>query len=133
MTIAKKKKEIQESKGWRVWGERDRKRRRSSCSSAACPPLRSETFKEKNKMLKPSQVPTCGGKSLVFFWAWALPEGYCKKDPCNSNTDMFVSKVGIPLSKFWSTSSWLILSALLVGEKQYEIGTKSPGQDLLYT
>ena len=29
-------------------------------------------------------------------------EDYCKKDPCNFNTEMFVSKVGQPLSKSWS-------------------------------
>ena len=34
-----------------------------------------------------------------------LPEDYCKKDPCNFNTEMFVSKVGQPMSNSWSTSS----------------------------
>ena len=36
---------------------------------------------------------------------WVLPEDYCKKDPCNFNTEMFVSKVGQPMSGSWSTSS----------------------------
>ena len=35
---------------------------------------------------------------------WVLPEDYCKKDPCNLNTEMCVSKVGQPLSNS-STSS----------------------------
>ena len=41
--------------------------------------------------------------------------------PCNFNTEMFVSKVGQPLSNSWPTSSQPDLHALLVGEKQYEI------------
>ena len=36
---------------------------------------------------------------------WVLPEDYCKKDSCNFNTEMFVSKVGQPMSNSWSTSS----------------------------
>ena len=27
---------------------------------------------------------------------WVLPEDYYKKDPCNFNTEMFVSEVGNP-------------------------------------
>ena len=42
----------------------------------------------------------------VCFPCWVLPEDYCKKDPCNFNTEMFVSKAGQPMSNSWSTSSW---------------------------
>ena len=47
---------------------------------------------------------------FFFFFAffsenWVLTEDYCKKDPCNCNTEMFVSKVGQPMSNSWSTSS----------------------------
>ena len=34
-----------------------------------------------------------------------MPEDYCKKDPCNFNTEMLVSKVGQRMSNSWSTSS----------------------------
>ena len=47
---------------------------------------------------------TCS--STAFFrLLWVLPEDYCKKDPCNFSAEMFVSKVGQPLSNSWSTSS----------------------------
>ena len=36
---------------------------------------------------------------------WVLTEDLCKKDPCNFNMEMFVSKVGQPMSNSWSTSS----------------------------
>ena len=36
---------------------------------------------------------------------WVLPEDLCKKDPCNFNTEIFVSKVGQLMSNSWSTSS----------------------------
>ena len=43
--------------------------------------------------------------SVAFAKIWVLPEDYCKKDPRNFNTEMFVSKVGQPMSNSWSTSS----------------------------
>ena len=33
---------------------------------------------------------------LHFLSPWVLPENYCKKYPCNFNTEMFVSEVGNP-------------------------------------
>ena len=50
---------------------------------------------------------------------WVLPEDYCNKDPCNFNTEMFVSKVGIgnPCPTLGQLLASRILYALLVGEK----------------
>ena len=52
---------------------------------------------------------------------WVLPEDYCKKGPCNFNTEMFVSKVGNPCPTLGQLLANRILYAVLVGEKQYEI------------
>ena len=52
---------------------------------------------------------------------WVLPEDYCKKDPCNFNTEMFVSKVGNPCSTLGQLFASRILDALVVGENQCEI------------
>ena len=48
-------------------------------------------------------------------------EDYCKKDPCNFNTEMFMSKVGNPCPTLGQLLASRILYALLVGETQYEI------------
>ena len=50
---------------------------------------------------------------------WVLPEHYCKKDPCNFNTEMFVSKK--PCPSLGQLLANRILYALVVGEKQHEI------------
>ena len=42
------------------------------------------------------------GTFAVQHMFWVLPKDYCKKDPCNFNTEMFVSKV---MFNSWSTSS----------------------------
>ena len=52
---------------------------------------------------------------------WVLPEVYCKKDPCNFNTEMFVSKAGNPCTTLGQFLASRTLYALLVGEEQYEI------------
>ena len=52
---------------------------------------------------------------------WVLPEDYCKKSPCNFNTEMFVSKVGNPCPTLGQLLPSRILYVLLAGEKQYEI------------
>ena len=44
-----------------------------------------------------------------------LPEDYCNKDPCNFNTEMFMSKVGNPCSTLGQFPASQILYALLVG------------------
>ena len=37
---------------------------------------------------------------------WVLPEDYCKKDPCNFNTERYsCQKVDQPMSNSWSTCS----------------------------
>ena len=61
--------------------------------------------------------------------AWVLPEDYCKKDPCNFNTEMFVPKVGQPLSNSWSTSSQPDFVRAFGRRKN---STKSPGQDFVH-
>ena len=60
--------------------------------------------------------------------SWVLPEDLCKKDPCNFNTEMFVSKVGNPCPTLGQLLASQILHALLVGENN----TKSPGQDFVH-
>ena len=55
------------------------------------------------------QIRTNQEKTLL----WVLPEDYCKRDPCNFNTKMFVSN--------WSTSSQLDFVRALSRRKQYEI------------
>ena len=61
---------------------------------------------------------------------WVLPEDLCKKDPCNFNTEMFVSKVGNPCPALGLDDlASRILYALLVGEKN---STKSPGRDFVH-
>ena len=72
--------------------------------------------------------PTC--ESAMFGWLpcagskiRVLPEDYCKKDPCNFSTEVFVSWVGNPCQTiYWSASSEpdFVLS-FSVGEKQHEI------------
>ena len=52
---------------------------------------------------------------------WVLPEDYCKKDLCNFNTEMFVSKVGNPCPTLGQLLGNRILYALLVREKHHEI------------
>ena len=52
---------------------------------------------------------------------WVLPEDYCKKDPCNLNTEMFVSEIGNPCPTLDQLLASRILYALLVGEKQHKI------------
>ena len=54
-----------------------------------------------------------------------LPEDYCKKDPCNFNMEMFVSKVGNPCP----TLGQLLSSRILYLE---ENSTKSPGKDFVH-
>ena len=49
---------------------------------------------------------------------WVLPEDFCKKDPCNFNTQMFVSKVGNPCPTLGQHLASRILYAVLVAEKQ---------------
>ena len=34
--------------------------------------------------------------SVATLIAWVYPEDYCRKNPCNFSTEMFVSKVGNP-------------------------------------
>ena len=51
---------------------------------------------------------------------WVLPEDYCKRDPCNFNTEMLVSIVGNPCPTLGQLLASRILYALLVGEKQHE-------------
>ena len=58
---------------------------------------------------------------------WALPEDYCKKDPCNFNTEMLVSKVGNPCPTLGQLLASRILYVLVVGLKQHDIG------EILYT
>ena len=53
---------------------------------------------------------------------WVLPEDYCKKDPCNFNTEMFMSKVGNPCPTLGQLLAGRILYAILVGEEQHEMG-----------
>ena len=57
-----------------------------------------------------------------------LPEDYCKKDPCNFNTEMFVSKVGNPCPTLGQLLVSRILCALLVKKNS----TKSLGQDFVH-
>ena len=58
-------------------------------------------------------IPHGGDKNT-----WVLPEHYCKKDPCNSNTEMFFVQSWQPMSIPWSTSSQPdFVRALSVGEK----------------
>ena len=45
----------------------------------------------------------------------------CKKDPCNLNTERFVSKVGNPCPTLGQLLASRIVYALLVGEEQHEI------------
>ena len=52
---------------------------------------------------------------------WVLPEDLCKKDPCNCNTEMSVSKVGSPCPTPGQLLASRISYALLVGEEQPEI------------
>ena len=52
---------------------------------------------------------------------WVLPEDYCKKDPCNFKTEMFVSKVGNPCPTLGQLLASRILYALLIGENQHKI------------
>ena len=47
---------------------------------------------------------------------WVLPKDYCKKDPCNFNTEMFVSKVGNPCPTLGELPASRILYTLLVGK-----------------
>ena len=58
---------------------------------------------------------------------WVLPEDYCKKDPCNFNTEMFVSKVGNPCPTLGQVLASRILHTLLIADSM-----KLPGQDLVH-
>ena len=49
---------------------------------------------------------------------WVLPQDYGQKDPCNFNTEMFVSKVRNPCPTLAQLLASRILCALWVGGKQ---------------
>ena len=68
------------------------------------------------------------GKTQGFSLPWALPADLCNKDPCNFNTEIFVSKVGNPCPTLDQLPASRILYTLLVGENI----TKSPGQDFVH-
>ena len=60
-------------------------------------------------------------KPEIAAFHWVLPEDYCKKDPCNFNAEMFVSKVGNPCPTLGQLLASRILYALFAGEKPDEI------------
>ena len=61
------------------------------------------------------------GDSLESLENWVLPEDYCKKDPCNFNTETFVSKVGKPCPTLGQFLASRICTHSWVWENQYEI------------
>ena len=65
--------------------------------------------------------PDCNVEPWMYGTVWVLPVDYCKKGPCNFNTEIFVSKVGNPCPTLGQLLASRILYALLAGEKQYEI------------
>ena len=56
-----------------------------------------------------------------------LPGDYCKKDPCNFNTEVFVLKVGNPCP----TLGQLLASRICTRSWSEKNSTKSPGQDFV--
>ena len=85
-------------------------------SSTPAPPNKSPRRDHSSRTSDPLLTPP-RGPGLI----WVLPENYCKKDPCNFNTEMFVSKVGNLCPTLGQVIASRILYAFLVGETQHEI------------